>query len=101
SWRRRSSGGGEPAAELRRIDEARPLEHDVSVLQDDEVRDALHAVPGRHRGEALRVDLEDDGLAGHLLRDPGDLGCGAPAGRAPRGPEVDRLRSGLFADALA
>src|SRR5689334_1285644 len=95
-----TSGRGEPAAELRGVDETRLLHHDAPVLQHDEVRDALHAVARRERGRALRVDLQDDRLAGHLLRDPRDLGRGAPAGRAPCGPEVDEHRDGRLADDL-
>ena len=35
------------------------------------------------------IDLEDDGLAGHVLCGARDLGGGGAAGAAPVGPEVD------------
>src|SRR5579871_3236597 len=42
----------------------------------------------------LGIDLEDDGLAGHVGGGAGDLGCGHSTGTAPVGPEVDQDGNG-------
>jgi len=44
---------------------------------------------GRRAGELLGIDFEDNGAAGEVAGDLGDVGRGHAAGAAPGGPEID------------
>jgi hypothetical protein len=70
------------------IDGAGLLEHWASLGEDDEVWDTTHVEARSELGVTLRVDLEDDRLAGHVCGDALDLWGNHAAGAAPRRPKV-------------
>jgi hypothetical protein len=78
-----------PLVHLVVIDHAGLLEDWLPLGQDDEVRDSLDAVAGGECGVGLCIDLEDEGVAGHIGGGAGDLGGGGSARTAPGGPKVD------------
>src|SRR5262245_7767505 len=64
------------------------LDH-LPLLEQQQRRDALHAVAGRERTVLVHVHLPDPRLAGVLLRQLLEDRRHDPAGPAPLGPEID------------
>ena len=84
-------GGGcaEPVLHDVVTDEAGLLLDEMACGEDGEVGDTADVVASGQLGVALGVDLEDEGLPGHVGGGAGDLGGGGAAGATPLGPEVD------------
>jgi hypothetical protein len=79
-----SRGGAKPLLHLRVVDQAGLLEDGAASGQNDEVGDAPDLETGGELRVGFGVDLEDDGLAGHIGCGACDLGRGGSAmgGRA-------------------
>src|SRR5216683_791787 len=65
---------------------------DLAALDDEQVRNAADAVPRRRLGIVVNVYLDHLEPAGILARQLVDEWSDGPAGRAPRGPEIDQHR---------
>src|SRR6266542_4107333 len=97
SARRRGGAGlDEPLLHLCAADETGLLEEEETSLHYDEVGDALNTELRRELRMPLRVHLQDEGPAGHLVRSALDLGSGHLAGSAPGRPEVHEHRDLRF-----
>src|SRR6266545_2501048 len=70
----------------------------AATLEDRHGGNPLDPVPGSDRRVDIRVDLDDQDLAGVARRDLADLGGHGPAGAAPGSPEVDQHRYAALAE---
>jgi hypothetical protein len=96
--RQRSGGACEPALHGVGVDQACLLKLKVAAGEYGEVGNALHVVARGELGELLCIDLKDDGLAGEIARDLGDMGRRHAAGTAPGRPEIDEDGNFAVAD---
>jgi hypothetical protein len=70
------------------IDQAWLLENWTSIFKHNEVGNTLHLKAGRELRVGFGVDLQDDGLTGHISCGPGNLRSRRSAWATPTGPEV-------------
>src|SRR5262245_2546293 len=68
----------------------RLLNHGTALVEDRKIGNAAHVESGRELGMAVRVHLDDHGLAGHVRGRAGNLRRCHLTGRAPFRPEVDQ-----------
>ncbi len=82
-------GSAEPVFHDVVTDESGLLLDEAACGEDGEVGDTADVVARGQLGVALGIDLENEGLTGHVGGGAGDLGGGGAAGATPLGPEVD------------
>ena len=73
---------------------------EVAAVEDVEIGDGLDAELGGEGGFGFGVDLEDDGMARHLLGEEFEFRSGHLAGSAPGCPEIDEDGDGGLLDDL-
>ena len=82
----------QPTLHLRARRHPRTLQHRLSTVEYNEVRNALHAVARRKSRLTLRIHLQHERFPGHLPRQRVHLRRRHPARPAPRRPEVHQHR---------
>jgi hypothetical protein len=86
-------GRSQPAFHHRVTDDSGLLVDEFAAREDSEVWNSSNVESSRQLLMLVRIDLEDDGMAGHIGGCARNLWRRSPAGSAPLSPEIDKHRN--------
>jgi|ERR1700733_5059271 len=86
-------GRSQPAFHHRVTDDSGLLADKFAARENSEVWNSSNVESSRQLLMLVRIDLEDDGMAGHVVGCARNLWRRSPAGSAPLSPEIDKNRN--------